>query len=363
MPLFLAGLNMTLPIRTTVEDIQAVCEYLLKKPTGATLKEATAVLDRKRLDGRKLSALKFWGLIEDQERLKLTAKGREAVRDHGARQTTILADVIRNIAPYRAIIERAYHRKHESLTALDVAAHWHDHFSNEVSENDKILNDQGVCFFQLAAGAGLGELVIGRRGSPTRFEFNRSEVSSFVGGETPQQEAVTSTEDSRIDKKALQVEKTSPIGPSTQDELGQAIFIAHGKNKKPLEQLKKILEQFRIPYKVAVEEPNLGRPIGEKVREIMHECNCAILIFTADEQLQDKDGNTIWRPSENVVYELGAAGYLYGNRVVILKENSVEFPSNFNDIGYISFGKDQLEAKSMDVLKELIGFQIVKIST
>lgn len=146
-------------------------------------------------------------------------------------------------------------------------------------------------------------------------------------------------------------------------ELGQGIFIAHGKNKRPLEQLKRILDQFKIPYKVAIDEPNLGRPIGAKVKEIMESCNCAILIFTADGEFFDKEGNSIWRPSENIVYELGASSYLYENRIVILKEEGVEFPSNFSDLGYISFVKDQLETKSVDVLKELIGFGIVKIST
>lgn len=145
--------------------------------------------------------------------------------------------------------------------------------------------------------------------------------------------------------------------------LGRGIFIAHGKNKKPLEQLKKILDQFKVPYTVAVDEPNLGRPISSKVKEIMESCNCAILVFTSDEEFFDKDGNSIWRPSENVAYELGAANYLYDNRIVILKEEGVEFPSNFRDIGYISFIKDQLENKSLDVIKELIGFGIVKIST
>lgn len=145
-------------------------------------------------------------------------------------------------------------------------------------------------------------------------------------------------------------------------KLGQSIFIAHGKNKKPLEQLKKILDQFRIPYKVAIDEPNLGRPISGKVREIMKACNCAVLIFTADEELRDKDGKAIWRPSENVVYELGATGYLYDNRIVIMKEDKVDFPSNFQDIGYIAFKEDQLEAKAIDILKELIGFGIVRVS-
>ena len=126
---------------------------------------------------------------------------------------------------------------------------------------------------------------------------------------------------------------------------------------------KRILDRFKVPYKVAVEEPNLGRPIGEKVKETMRLCNCAILIFTADEEFSDTDGNTVWRPSENVVYELGATSYLYGKRIVILKEDAVEFPSDFKDLGYISFGKNQLEAKSMDVISELIGFGILKVST
>jgi predicted nucleotide-binding protein len=172
------------------------------------------------------------------------------------------------------------------------------------------------------------------------------------------------------DGEADQLDELASLPPTPESnvrpaskELGQGIFVAHGKNKKPLDQLKRILEQFRIPYKVAVDEPNLGRPIGAKVKEIMESCNCAILIFTADEEFQDKNGNPVWRPSENVVYELGASGFLYGSRIVILKEETVEFPANFRDLGHISFAKDQLEAKSMDVLKELIGFGIVKVST
>lgn len=359
---------MSLPIRTTIDDIQAVCTYLAKKPTGATLKEAKAVLDSKYLDGRKLSALKFWGLIEDQERLKLTTRGREAVRDDGAYQISTLADVVRSIEPYRAVVERSQHRKEKSLTALDVAAHWHDHFRSDVSSNEKILNDQAVCFFQVAAGAGLGNLIIGRKGAPTRFEFEMSSVSDFADGKTTQASyPIDETVEDEVFNDDMEQEH-APKPASNEnvvraDALGKAIFIAHGKNKKPLDQLKHILEQFKIPYKVAVDEPNLGRPIGEKVRQTMQECNCAILIFTADEEFQDKEGNTIWRPSENVVFELGASSYLYGSRVVILKEETVQFPSNFKDLGYISFQKDALNAQSMDVIKELIGFEIVKIST
>jgi hypothetical protein len=46
-----------------------------------------------------------------------------------------------------------------------------------------------------------------------------------------------------------------------------------------------------------------------------------------------------------------------------MKEEGVEFPSNFRELGYISFSKDKLDAQAMGVLKELIGFGIVRIST
>jgi predicted nucleotide-binding protein len=221
----------------------------------------------------------------------------------------------------------------------------------------------------VAAGAGLGEIRVGRKGASTRFEFDSEALNRFLD-ENPDA-AVSELHEEVTDESHQREEPAQPVGPplseslkkKTGPELGQAIFVAHGKNKKPLEQLKRILEQFKIPFRVATDEPNLGRPIGSKVREVMESCNCAILIFTADEEFKNQKGDEVWRPSENVVYELGASGYLYGNRIVIMKEEGVDFPANFRDLGYISFGKDALDAKAMEVLKELIGFGIVKVST
>ena len=143
----------------------------------------------------------------------------------------------------------------------------------------------------------------------------------------------------------------------------KAIFLGHGKAKGPLEKLQKQLSTFQIPAKVAVSEPNLGRPIPTKVRDTMQQCGSAILIFTKDEKFFDADGNELWRPSENVVFELGAASYLYEDRVVILKQKGVTFPSNFASIGYIEFDDDAIEARWMEVLQELIGFGLVKLTT
>jgi predicted nucleotide-binding protein len=362
---------MSLPIRTVLDDVTTVCAYLAKKPTGATVAEARKVLDSKYLDGRKMAALKTWGLVEEQaDRLRLSSDGRTLLKDAASLKRVMLSIVRRN-PPYNAVIERAAHRREESASATDVASHWHQHFTADVADSDKILNDQAVCFFQVASGAGLGQIVIGRRGSSTRFQFDQQALSEYLDGSDVRDvadyvirdAAAGQQADETDDEAARPAARAAAAGPHQNKELGQAIFVAHGKSRKALEQLKNILDQFKIPYKVATEEPNLGRPIGTKVREVMEACNCAILIFTADEEFKDIDGKQIWRPSENVVFELGAAGYLYGNRIVIMKEDTVTFPANFRDLGHISFSKDSLDAKAMDVLKELIGFGIVRVST
>ncbi len=153
----------------------------------------------------------------------------------------------------------------------------------------------------------------------------------------------------------------APVAPQTPPAGERYIFIAHGKNRKPLEQLEKVLKKFGVPYKVAVDEPQLAQPISMKVAQTMRECSSAILIFTADEEFTTPDAQTIWRPSQNVIYELGAASVLYDNRIVIFKEEGLDFPTDFHDIGNIPFEKDRLDAKGVDLIQELIALKLIKL--
>ncbi len=155
------------------------------------------------------------------------------------------------------------------------------------------------------------------------------------------------------------------IGRSRRDSSARPapmqIFIAHGQSRRPLEQLKEILNSWKVPFLVAVDEANAGRPISEKVADTMRQCTAGIFIFTADESFRDDTGETISRPSQNVVYELGAASLLYGRKIVILKEAEVTFPSDFSDLGWIEFDKDALDAKAMDLLRELIALDALRL--
>lgn len=149
--------------------------------------------------------------------------------------------------------------------------------------------------------------------------------------------------------------------PPATPQIPKQIFVAHGKNTRPLEQLEKILNRFKVSYKVAEEEANRGRPVGQKVAELMQSCTSGIFIFTADEETTDAQGNKVFRPSDNVVYELGAASVLYGEKIVVLKENDVSFASDFKDLAYITFDKDKLDAKAADLMVEFIGLGFLEL--
>ena len=48
-------------------------------------------------------------------------------------------------------------------------------------------------------------------------------------------------------------------------------------------------------------------------------------------------------------------------KIVILKEKGVTLASDFSDIGYISFEKDEVQAKAMELMMEFVGLGFVNI--
>jgi len=166
-----------------------------------------------------------------------------------------------------------------------------------------------------------------------------------------------------VTEKGIEIETpTISKAQVPQPQIPKQIFVAHGKNKKPLEQLKAILTQFKVPFQVAVDEPHKGRPISAKVAQLMRNCTSGIFIFTADEETTDTQGNKVLRPSDNVVFELGAGTILYGEKIVIFREEGVSFGSDFTDYGHITFEKDKLDAKAFELMKELIGLGFLQVT-
>jgi hypothetical protein len=82
-------------------------------------------------------------------RLKLTTRGWELARKPKD-ATQILREVIDEIRPYRSALEWIHHQGMDTVTNIDVAAHWHDHHSDALgTTNDNTIKDTAVCFFHL----------------------------------------------------------------------------------------------------------------------------------------------------------------------------------------------------------------------
>ena len=346
---------MSLPIRTTLEDITAVCAYLVTKPTGATLAEAKAVVDKKCLDGRKLAALKFWGLIEDDgNKMKITDQGRQCVKDSGSSRSEVLREVVRRVSPYGAIVERVAHRREETIAATDVAAHWYEHFRSDVSESEKTLNDQAVCFFQIAQGADLGTLTIGRKGMQTRFDFDTDAVRAFVDGPSVRsQHELPTYEDSAASDPPDEVGRDHEHGhPANTPANGNRVFITHGRNRKILNQVKELVAYGKFEAVVAMEHETAAKPVPKKVMDDMRTCKAAVIHVSAEDVLYDKKGNEVPQINENVLIEIGAAMALYGEKFVLLVEEGVSLPSNLQGLYECRYEGDELNMPAtMKLLK------------
>ncbi|MEP1832662.1 MAG: TIR domain-containing protein [Hyphomonas sp.] len=356
---------MTLPIRTTLADIDSLCGYLVTKPTGATVSEAKAVLNSKVLDGRKLNALKAWGLIDDSSgKMRVTEAGRLVAKDGGARRAEVLGGVVATIPAYRAVVERAVHRDELTLSAVEVAAQWHEHFKQDASENDKILNDQAVCFFQVAEGADLGNLVIGRKGQPTRFEFDRQNAVSLANGDvrqfdsaegqTPVEADAASASDEKAEGSVPDVMHKPNLGPVK----GNRVFITHGRDKKILEQVKEIVAFGKFEPVVAQERETAAKPVPDKVMDEMRSCQAAVIHVAVDTKLLNHEGIEVPQINSNVLIEIGAGMALYGRNFILLVEEGVQLPSNLQGLYECRYSGEGLDMQAtMKLLKAFNAFK------
>ena len=354
---------MPLPIRTTLADVDALCGYLVSKPTGASLAEAKAVLDSKVLDGRKVNALRVWGLLDDASgKMLVTDRGRLVGKDKGARRAEALREVVALTPAYRSVIERAVHRSELTLSAVDVAAHWHQHFKTEASGNDKILNDQAVCFFQIAEGADLGKLVIGRKGQPTRFEFDLANARALAEGEV--ERGPKASFDAELTEVIDEVDAEQQLASNDRAkseagiERGNRVFITHGKNRKILEQVKELVAFGKFEPIVAQERETAAKPVPEKVMDEMRGCQAAVIHVGAEGVLLDSDGRQVTQINGNVLIEIGAAMALYGRNFILLVEDGVTLPSNLQGLYECRYSGDELNMPAtMKLLKAFNEFK------
>ncbi|MBT3069636.1 nucleotide-binding protein [Rhodomicrobium sp. Az07] len=234
------------------------------------------------------------------------------------------------------------------------------HFNGEAAESDKTLNDQAVCFFQLAQAADLGALIIGRKGQPTRFEFNELNARAMVEAEdTPSEECEPSDASLSLINGVEATPKAEVAPPATprQDDI-KRVFITHGKNQKILEHVKQVVLYGKFEPVIAVQREAAAKPVPDKVMDEMRSCDAAVIHVSVEEILYDKEGKERPQLNGNVLIEIGAAMALYGRNFILLVEEGVQLPSNLQGLYECRYSGDELDGSS--TLKLLKAFNEFK---
>lgn len=362
------GRSMPLPLKTTEKDVLAVAKYLRSKPTGATLDEAKAV-SKSMVDGRKLSAYSAWGIVERGDgRLKLSDRGKRLAREP-EKAAAVFQEVLDLKAPYRSVIEWAYHAEMGSLDTNDVAAQWHEHHMDAVGDaNESTLRENAVCFFHVAEGAGLGRIVKGRGGKATRLEFDGEAVKNFAEAgpsappwEEPDTEAgpesdEVDTQDSGEEVVAEEEVPADPASGTPDPAEPLRVFISHGSDHGVVEQIETMLGLADFKAEIAEAEETTAIPVPEKVLSAMRRCQAGIIAVTVDEGRKDDEGN--YALNENVLIEIGAAFVLYDRRVALLWDKRLDVPSNLQGLYRCEFEGDELSwTAGMKLMKAIKGFK------
>ena len=157
------------------------------------------------------------------------------------------------------------------------------------------------------------------------------------------------------------------------------VFISHGKDLKPLNELKSILVDFGLTPVILSEQPSGGKTVMEKL-ETYSDVGYAFVILTPDDLGGFVEMGSKWsrpqrlrkflktahnRPRQNVILEFGYfVGRLGRDKVSCLLKKPVEQPSDMQGIVYLSF-KESLEEIRTEILNELkaVGYQIPQTTT
>ena len=133
------------------------------------------------------------------------------------------------------------------------------------------------------------------------------------------------------------------------------VFISHGGPAiTHVRAVGNLLDALGLTPVVAIDMPNLGLSIHDKVRKCMRICRSAIVLATPDEESLTQTTRT----RSNVDNEIGMLQTMpnIGNRIIYMKDPRVQFPSNYREKVWIPFDTDRISESFVPLVKELRAF-------
>lgn len=193
--------------------------------------------------------------------------------------------------------------------------------------------------------------IIGGVGGAKEFEWERGAVGRSINTLESLRE--------RLEYLESPAESPAPPYESSEPSGDEKVFLVHGHSDEAKEAVSRLLEKTGDQDVVILhEQPNEGRTLIEKFEDHAKASDHAVVLLTADDvggeaSVKDPEPELQARGRQNVVFELGFfVGRLGRSRVTVLYEETVELPSDFKGVVYISLGDDSWRFK---LLKELRG--------
>ena len=153
------------------------------------------------------------------------------------------------------------------------------------------------------------------------------------------------------------VSDPTPPRPSVEAER-RRVFIGHAGDGPEVELVKEMLDQFGVPHGlVDVDTDSAGPPVPGEVTEEMHRCSAAILLLPNGSN-EDRPGPALYR----MLYQVGAASVLYGDRVVVLAQDRSGLDESLASLESIDFDPESPAESGLALLRALLHKGVVKVT-
>ena len=177
---------------------------------------------------------------------------------------------------------------------------------------------------------------------------------SLSGAHLPEEVADTSAQPEHPPSGRADADKIADVQSAEQVGVrpGGRIFIGHSGTPDIVDFVKTVLDEFDIQYGVAETDYDSQRPVTAEVSGRMRECSAAILVFARLSLARVSGGREV--PSTDMmVYQLGAASVLYGDRVISLREKGVQTDGPDTGFHALEFDREHLEDLGLPLMAEL----------
>ena len=140
------------------------------------------------------------------------------------------------------------------------------------------------------------------------------------------------------------------------------ILVGHAGNQDVVDYLTTVLEPFGIPYDVVECDYDPSRPISAEVSEHMRRCNAAIFVFATPTDA-DWAGRREEKRIQKMLYQLGGASVLYGDRIVSLKERDLKLGGQDAAVHTLEFDKERPDEVGLALITELHRMGVIAVRT